>query len=78
MIDANGSYKGYCVDLMNRIAKILNFTYEIRIPSDNMYGTLNNGSWNGLMKELLDSVSENHELYLINIINIFCLFYNAV
>ena len=34
----NDRFKGYCVDLTERIAQILNFTYELRLVKDNKYG----------------------------------------
>ena len=55
--DENGSYSGYCIDIMNAISRSLNFTYEVRIPDDKKYGTFENGTWNGLMKEIIDGVS---------------------
>jgi hypothetical protein len=61
----NGSYSGYCVDIMNSIAKTLNITYEIHVPDDKKYGTFENGTWNGIMKELIDGVSVilSHKLF---------------
>ncbi len=52
----NGSYSGYCVDIMDRIAQQLNLTYEIHVPDDKKYGVFENGSWNGMMKDLIDGV----------------------
>jgi hypothetical protein len=56
IINPNNTYSGYCVDLIDLISKDLNFTYEIRIPEDKRYGTKENGSWNGLVDELLKYV----------------------
>jgi len=52
----NGSYEGFCIDLMNMIAERLNFTYVIKTPVDNKYGIYENDSWNGMVKMLLDGV----------------------
>lgn len=50
----NDRYEGYCIDLMNKLAKKLHFKYEIKVVSDGQYGKIQNGSWNGMVKELLD------------------------
>ena len=34
----NDRYLGYCVDLMERISKILNITYELRLVKDGKFG----------------------------------------
>jgi hypothetical protein len=38
----NDRFMGYCVDLTERISKILNFTYELRLVKDNMFGAIGN------------------------------------
>jgi hypothetical protein len=37
-LTGNERYMGYCVDLMERIATLLNITYEIRHVKDNKFG----------------------------------------
>lgn len=50
-------YKGYCIDLLDELAKNLKFTYEIYISPDGMYGAeLENGTWNGMIGELVGKV----------------------
>lgn len=58
-LEGNDRYEGYSVDLINEIAKILNFTYKFEIVPDNAYGSLNKKTkkWDGLVKYLLDRVS---------------------
>ena len=34
----NDRFEGYCVDLAERISKIVNFTYELRLVKDNKFG----------------------------------------
>ncbi|CAD5124605.1 DgyrCDS12875 [Dimorphilus gyrociliatus] len=51
---SNGKYSGLIIDLTNYIAGDLNFTYEIVLPKDMSWGTLKNGTWNGLVKQILD------------------------
>ncbi|XP_043794556.1 glutamate receptor ionotropic, kainate 2-like isoform X4 [Apis laboriosa] len=49
-------YEGFCVDLIEEIAKLLNFKYEFELVPDGNYGTLNKETkqWNGLIRRLLD------------------------
>ncbi|CAG2178659.1 unnamed protein product, partial [Oppiella nova] len=48
--------EGYCIDLMEELAKRLNFTYDLEQVEDGQYGTYNfiNGSriWSGLVGEV--------------------------
>lgn len=49
------NYSGYCVDLLNEIARVLNFDYEIYEVDDGKFGQLGpNGEWDGIIKELVD------------------------
>ena len=51
------SYEGYCIDLLNELARILNFTFEIHHGFDGYYGDkTENGTWNGLVGELINEV----------------------
>ena len=66
--DNTGVYGGYYVETMNIIAKRLNFTYQITEPKDQEYGSLVNGRWSGMMKDLVEkraditySLSASHE-----------------
>ncbi|CAG9835987.1 unnamed protein product [Diabrotica balteata] len=46
-------FNGYCIDLINKIAEILNFDYEL-IAVDK-FGTMDeNGKWDGMVKELIE------------------------
>lgn len=55
----NNRYEGYAVDLIDEIAKFLNFTYDIEKVPDNEYGVYNpeTKEWNGLIRHILDRVS---------------------
>ncbi|KAM9727602.1 glutamate receptor ionotropic, delta-1-like isoform 2-T4 [Menidia menidia] len=47
-------YKGFSIDVLDALAKILGFKYDIYQVSDGKYGsTLPNGSWNGMIGELI-------------------------
>lgn len=54
--NSTGQYDGYCVEIIDIIAKRLNFSYIIKTPVDKKSGILNNGSWNGMMKMMIDGV----------------------
>ncbi|XP_017787966.1 PREDICTED: glutamate receptor ionotropic, kainate 2-like isoform X3 [Habropoda laboriosa] len=49
-------YEGFCIDLIEEIAKLLNFKYEFELVPDGNYGTYNKETkqWNGLIRRLLD------------------------
>jgi hypothetical protein len=56
VIEENGKFKGFCIDLLNEIAQKMNFRYEIYKVADNNYGTEKNGTWNGMIRELMEKV----------------------
>ncbi|XP_032663311.1 glutamate receptor ionotropic, kainate 2-like [Odontomachus brunneus] len=49
-------YEGYCIDLIDYIAKHLNFKYKFELVPDGQYGSYNvkTKMWDGLIKRLLD------------------------
>ncbi|XP_008183092.2 ionotropic receptor 25a [Acyrthosiphon pisum] len=48
-------FKGYCIDLIEEIRKLIGFEYEIYIAPDNNFGNMDeNGQWNGMVKELVE------------------------
>ncbi|CAF3729328.1 unnamed protein product [Adineta steineri] len=54
-LDSNGSisFEGYCIDMLDEIARRLNFNYSIRIAADAAYGKEDeNGQWSGIIGEL--------------------------
>lgn len=53
-LNENDRYEGYCIDLMNKLAKKLHFKYVLQEVADGQYGKIQNGSWTGMVKELLD------------------------
>lgn len=59
--DKNGKetdeFEGFCKDIVNEIAKMLNFTYKINQVKDKQFGGLVNNSWNGMIGELMRNVS---------------------
>ncbi len=53
----NDQYEGFCIDLLEKIAKICNFTYTLKLVDDGYYGSMVNGAFNGLIAELIDKVN---------------------
>ncbi|KAJ8982944.1 hypothetical protein NQ317_005259 [Molorchus minor] len=52
-INAPKGFGGYCIDLIEKIADILKFDYEINVVEH--FGTMDkNGKWSGLVKELME------------------------
>ncbi|KAL0108697.1 hypothetical protein PUN28_014089 [Cardiocondyla obscurior] len=50
-----GKWYGFCIDLLDAIRETVPFEYEVREVEDHEFGSLSeNGSWNGLMRELID------------------------
>ena len=53
-LSGNERYEGYCIDLLNKLAAKLQFKYVIKEVADGRYGNHQNGTWNGMIRELLD------------------------
>lgn len=50
----NDRIEGYCVDLLEELSIVLGFKFELVQAPNNAYGTIKNGEWNGMIRELLD------------------------
>lgn len=56
LLDANNRpiYEGFCIDLINEMARKMNFSYELVEPSSGKFGDrLNDGSFDGLVGDLI-------------------------
>ncbi|XP_066155907.1 ionotropic receptor 25a-like isoform X1 [Euwallacea fornicatus] len=57
--DLPKKFKGYCIDLIDEIANILHFDYEIVEVGDGQFGNMDeNGNWNGIIKDLIDKKAD--------------------
>jgi Ligated ion channel L-glutamate- and glycine-binding site len=57
-LEGNQRYEGYCADLAAKIAEFVGFEYEIRPVKDENYGKKEaDGTWNGMVGELVKHVS---------------------
>ena len=55
--DGSITYQGYCIDLLKELARRLHFTYEIYLSPGGLYGgETANGTWNGMIGELINKV----------------------
>ena len=45
-----------CIDLIEKIASICNFTYTIKLVDDGFHGSFVDGKWNGIIGELIEQV----------------------
>ena len=58
-LTGNEIYEGYCIDLLEKIAILRNFTYEIHEVRDKTYGVKeSNGKWTGMVGELQSGVAD--------------------
>uniref|UniRef100_A0A915DN79 Uncharacterized protein n=1 Tax=Ditylenchus dipsaci TaxID=166011 RepID=A0A915DN79_9BILA len=60
-LTGNEQYEGYCIDLLEMIARMKNFTYLIHEVKDKSYGVKEAppNRWNGMVGELQTKVSNN-------------------
>lgn len=47
----NERFEGYIIDLVEELSKLLGFKYIFKLVDDGVYGTNENGEWNGLIGE---------------------------
>ncbi|XP_053394397.1 glutamate receptor ionotropic, kainate 3-like [Mercenaria mercenaria] len=56
--DSDGQYTGYFKELLENVAQIVGFNYTLYESPDGKYGSLENGSWTGMMKEIEDGKAD--------------------
>lgn len=63
----NDQYEGFCVDMLRELADILKFSFKIKLVDDGLYGAPEpNGSWTGMVGELINRVSRGGRWQLAN------------
>ncbi|XP_066591382.1 ionotropic receptor 25a isoform X2 [Prorops nasuta] len=51
--EGNEMYHGYCIDVIEKLAEVMDFDYDIIVPKDHSFGKkLPNGDWTGLVGDL--------------------------
>ena len=53
-----GCCSGKIIALIERVRKQLGFTYSLYIVEDGKWGSKDNGTWNGMMKDLIDGKAD--------------------
>ncbi|XP_046548100.1 probable glutamate receptor [Haliotis rubra] len=48
----DGSYRGYCIDVLKEVSRLLNFTYTFIEPADGEWGNNVGTTWTGLVGQL--------------------------
>nr|XP_024658654.1 glutamate receptor ionotropic, NMDA 2B isoform X1 [Maylandia zebra] len=46
--------KGFCIDILKKIAKTVKFTYDLYLVTNGKHGKKVNGTWNGMVGEVVD------------------------
>jgi len=63
-LTGNDRYEGFCADLADLLAKTLHISYILRPVVDEKYGAKTNGSWNGMVGELIRKVVYSSAVYI--------------
>ncbi|KMQ95198.1 glutamate ionotropic kainate 2-like protein [Lasius niger] len=55
-LTGNARFEGFCIDLLNWIARRVGFQYAIKMVPDHMYGVYDTQTkeWNGIVRELME------------------------
>lgn len=54
-------YEGFIVDLLEKLASLVGFTYQLIPTADGQYGMKTiDGSWNGMIGDLVSKVNSDH------------------
>jgi hypothetical protein len=65
--NSTNKFVGFCIDILLDLADRLNFTFEIEIVKDEIFGKRSDkGEWNGIIGELVYRVSNRFFCYKSN------------
>lgn len=56
---ATGEFKGFCIDLLEKLSSIMGFNYTLYEVEDKNFGTEVNGEWNGIVGDIIQAVSDH-------------------
>lgn len=73
--ESTKGYKGYCIDLINEVAKKVGFDYEIKEVEDGKFGSLNEKVIDFLIELLSKTVNCRFFYYIYFANNIKCVFF---
>jgi len=54
----NGKYRGYLVDLLKSLSKLLKCKFEIKLVDDGKYGQYDGSNWNGMIGEVISGTAD--------------------
>ena len=55
-LHGNNRFRGFCIEMLQKISVICNFTYTVKIVDDGFHGAFVDGRWNGMIAELIEKV----------------------
>ena len=66
-------YIGFVADIVRKLSEVVGFRYELYVAPDNNYGyRKSDGTWNGMVRELLSKVRYRNEILKLTIGVRFC------
>jgi glutamate receptor, ionotropic, invertebrate len=54
----NDRFEGFGIELIQKLSEKLGFNYTFQLQEDGAYGSLVNGEWNGMLRELIDEKAD--------------------
>jgi len=57
-LEGNDRWEGFMVDMIAELSKMLGFNYTFKKVDDDRYGQLINGTWNGMIGEIIDGKAD--------------------
>ena len=59
-VNGTKCYRGFCIDLMDKLSEMMGFSYRLRIVEDGKFGGQDeDGNWMGLVGDLVNRVSNS-------------------
>uniref|UniRef100_A0A336MCA3 CSON013411 protein n=1 Tax=Culicoides sonorensis TaxID=179676 RepID=A0A336MCA3_CULSO len=53
-LSGNDRFEGFGIELIHELSLMLGFNYTFVLQEDGVYGSLKNGQWNGMLREILE------------------------